>query len=99
LLAWPLYAEQRTNAVMLSEGVGLALALALRPRGRSRTDGIVSREEVAAAVTELIVEAKGAVAREKARELREAAAEAWAPEGPSRNAFQAVVGRWKKAAS
>jgi hydroquinone glucosyltransferase len=98
MLAWPLYAEQRTNAVLLSERVGLALAL--RPRdSRKGNDGVVSREEVAAAVTELIVEAKGAAAREKARELREAAAEAWGPEGPSRNAFQAVVGKWKKAAS
>ena len=40
-----------------------------------------------------------ALAWDKARELREAAAEAWGPEGPSRHAFQAVVGKWKKAAS
>ncbi|TKW15446.1 hypothetical protein SEVIR_5G237100v4 [Setaria viridis] len=93
MLAWPLYAEQRMNAVMLSsERVGLAL----RPR---EEDGVVPREEVAAAVTELIAGEKGAAAREKARELREAAAKAWAPDGPSREAFQAVAGKWKKAAS
>jgi hydroquinone glucosyltransferase len=42
MLAWPLYAEQRTNAVLLSERVGLALAL--RPRdSRKGNDGVVSR--------------------------------------------------------
>ncbi|CAL4975229.1 unnamed protein product [Urochloa decumbens] len=94
MLAWPLYAEQRVNAVMLAERVGLAL----RPRG-DNDDGVVTREEVAAAVTELMVGEKGAAAREKARELREAAAEAWALDGTSRKAFEAVAGEWKKAAA
>ncbi|TVU35888.1 hypothetical protein EJB05_17795, partial [Eragrostis curvula] len=94
-LAWPLYAEQRMNAVMLSERVGLAL----RPMANDRVnDGVVLREEVATAVTELMVGEKGAAAREKARELREAAAEAWAPDGPSCKAFEVVAGKWKNAA-
>ncbi|GJN18354.1 hypothetical protein PR202_gb05507 [Eleusine coracana subsp. coracana] len=90
MLAWPLFAEQRVNAVMLSEGVGLALQL-------SRDDGVVPRDEVAAMVTELMAGEKGAAAREKARELRDAAAKAWAPDGPSRKAFHAVTGKWNKA--
>ncbi|KAL6842575.1 hypothetical protein ACP4OV_027419 [Aristida adscensionis] len=95
-LAWPLYAEQRMNAVMLSERAGMAL----RPRaGGCREDGLVPREEVAAAVRELMVGEKGAAAREKARELREAAEKAWAPDGPSRKAFEVVAGEWKKAAA
>ncbi|KAL6615598.1 hypothetical protein ACP70R_037868 [Stipagrostis hirtigluma subsp. patula] len=92
-LAWPLYAEQRMNAVMLSERAGLAL----RPRASSGENGVVvPREEVAAVVTELMAGEKGAAAREKARELREAAEKAWAPDGPSREAFEAVAGKWKK---
>jgi hydroquinone glucosyltransferase len=92
MLAWPLYAEQRMNAVMLSERAGLAL----RP-SESREDGVVPREEVAAVVTELIAGEKGAAARDKARGLRAAAAKASAPpDGPSRMAFEAVVGKWKQ---
>ncbi|TVU35927.1 hypothetical protein EJB05_17834, partial [Eragrostis curvula] len=93
-LAWPLYAEQRMNAVMLSQRVGLAL----RPMADDKiNDGVILQEEVAAAVTELMVGEKGAEARQKGRELREAAAKAWAPDGPSRKAFEAVVSKWKMA--
>ena len=92
-LAWPLYAEQRMNDVMLSERAGLAL----RPsKGSIRDDGIVPREEVAAVARELIAGHKGAAAREKARELQKTAAKAWAPDGPSRRAFKAVVAKWKE---
>jgi len=94
-LAWPLHAEQRMNAVMLSEQVGLALRL----NGKGKYGVLVPREEVAAAVTELMMGEKGAAARRRARELRDAAAEAWAPDGPSRKTFEAVAGKWKKAAS
>jgi hydroquinone glucosyltransferase len=94
-LAWPLYAEQRMNAVMLSERAGLAL----RPsKGSVRDDdGAVPREEVAAVARELIAGEKGgAAAREKACELQKTAAKAWAPDGPSRRAFEAVVAKWKE---
>jgi len=94
-LAWPLYAEQRMNAVILSEQVGLALRLG-RSGNKGKDGVLVPREEVAAAVTELMVGEKGAAARARARELRDAAAEAWAPDGPSRKAFEAVAGKWKK---
>ncbi|GJM93875.1 hypothetical protein PR202_ga10467 [Eleusine coracana subsp. coracana] len=90
MVAWPLFAEQRVNAVMLSEGVGLALRL-------SRDAGVVPRDKVATVVTELMTGAKGATARKKARELRDAAAKAWARDGPSRKAFHAVTGKWNKA--
>ncbi|CAD6251282.1 unnamed protein product [Miscanthus lutarioriparius] len=49
MVAWPLYAEQRMNAVVLSENVGVALRLRVRP-----DDGLVGREEIAAAVQELM---------------------------------------------
>uniref|UniRef100_A0A0E0JLA7 Glycosyltransferase n=1 Tax=Oryza punctata TaxID=4537 RepID=A0A0E0JLA7_ORYPU len=96
MVAWPLYAEQRMNAVMLSSRAGLAL----RP-SNAREDGVVTRDEVAAVAREIITGEKGAAARRKARELREAAAKATqSPGGPSREAFEAVVGgAWKKAAA
>uniref|UniRef100_A0A0D9YBT9 Uncharacterized protein n=1 Tax=Oryza glumipatula TaxID=40148 RepID=A0A0D9YBT9_9ORYZ len=91
-LAWPLFAEQKMNAVMLSsERVGLA-ALRVRP---DDDRGVVTREEVASAVRELTAGKKGAAARKKARELRAAAAVASAPGGPQQQALEAVVGEWK----
>ncbi|XBI41663.1 hypothetical protein VPH35_126105 [Triticum aestivum] len=71
MVAWPLYAEQRMNAVMLSsDRVGLAL-WERPPLGK---DGaIVPREEVAALVGELMEGEKGAMARKKADHLRDEA--------------------------
>ncbi|XP_039797646.1 UDP-glycosyltransferase 72B1-like [Panicum virgatum] len=96
-LAWSLFAELRMNAVKLaSEHVGLAL------RASSRADGVVPREEVATAAKELMVGEKGAVARERARELRAEARKAsvpGGPAGPAHQALAALVDRWKCAAA
>ena len=80
MVAWPLYAEQRTNAVMLSsDRVGLAL-WERPPLGK---DGaVVPREEVAALVRELMEGEKGAAARTKVSHLRDEAAIASAQSGP-----------------
>ncbi|KAL6888985.1 hypothetical protein ACP4OV_010011 [Aristida adscensionis] len=92
MLAWPLYAEQRMNAAVLTEVTGVA---ALRPAARG--DGLVAREEIAAAVRELMEGEKGGAIRRRARELQEAAARAWSPEGSSRRALGEVAGKWKVA--
>ncbi|KAL6888182.1 hypothetical protein ACP4OV_009208 [Aristida adscensionis] len=92
MLAWPLYAEQRMNAAVLTEVTGVA---ALRPAARG--DGLVAREEIAAAVRELMEGEKGGAVRRRARELQEAAARAWSPEGSSRRALGEVAGKWKVA--
>ncbi|KAG2642847.1 hydroquinone glucosyltransferase-like [Panicum virgatum] len=94
-LAWLLFAEQRMNAVKLaSEHVGLALRVHAR-----EDDGVVPREEVAAAARELMVGDRGAVARQRARELRAEARRASAPGGPAHQALAAVVDMWKCAAA
>ncbi|CAL4970353.1 unnamed protein product [Urochloa decumbens] len=92
MAAWPLYAEQRVNAVILTEVAGVALRPAARGGG-----GLVAREEIAAAVRELLNGEKGSAVRCRARELREAAARAWSPEGSSRRALAEVAGKWKAA--
>ncbi|KAF8736813.1 hypothetical protein HU200_014296 [Digitaria exilis] len=94
VLAWPLFAEQRMNAVKLaSDHVGVALRV-------SGGDGaVVTREEVAVAVRELMVGEKGAVARRRARELRVEAREASVPGGPAHQALAAVVDLWRCAAA
>ncbi|CAL4888903.1 unnamed protein product [Urochloa decumbens] len=94
MLAWPLYAEQRTNAAVLSENVGVALRL------RPRADGLVGREEIAAAVREVMDgEEKGRAVRRRAGDLRRAAARACAPGGSSWRMLEEVAGKWKAAAA
>ncbi|KAI5010716.1 hypothetical protein ZWY2020_012853 [Hordeum vulgare] len=86
MVAWPLYAEQRMNAVVLEGSVGVAL----RPRARERG-------EIAAVVKELMEGAdKGRAVRRQAGDLQQAAARAWSPEGSSRRALEQVAAAWKK---
>ncbi|CAL5022937.1 unnamed protein product [Urochloa decumbens] len=95
MIAWPLYAEQRTNAAVLSENVGVALRL------RPRADGLVGREEIAAVVRELMdgKEEMGRAVRRRAGGLREAARRACAPGGSSWRMLEEVAGKWKAAAA
>jgi hydroquinone glucosyltransferase len=94
MVVWPLYAEQKVNAVVLSENVGLAL----RPRA-TRADGLIAREEIAAAVRELMGgEEKGRAVRRRAEELQRAAALACAPGGSSWQMLEEVAGTWKAVA-
>ncbi|VAI80983.1 unnamed protein product [Triticum turgidum subsp. durum] len=90
MVAWPLYAEQRMNAVMLSsDRVGLAL-WERPPLGK---DGaIVPREEVAALVRELMEGEKGGMARKKADHLRDEAEIASAAGGSQDRALAVVAG-------
>jgi hydroquinone glucosyltransferase len=90
-IAWPMYAEQRMNAKMLSERAGMALRL------KAREDGLVTRDEVAAVARELMAGEKGAAARKKARELGEEMEKGLLPDGASRKALEDVAGRWKAA--
>ncbi|PVH65916.1 hypothetical protein PAHAL_1G103200 [Panicum hallii] len=94
MVAWPLYAEQSMNAVLLSENVGVAL----RPRA-TRADGLIAREAIAAAVRELMDGGeKGRTVRLRAGELQQAVVRACAPEGSSWQMLQEVAGKWKAAA-
>ncbi|KAF2943954.1 hypothetical protein DAI22_02g104000 [Oryza sativa Japonica Group] len=95
MIAWPLYAEQKMNTVILTEVAGVAL----RPVAHGGDGGVVSRKEVAAAVKELMDPGeKGSAVRRRARELQAAAAaRAWSPDGASRRALEEVAGKWKNA--
>uniref|UniRef100_A0A0D9VE71 Glycosyltransferase n=1 Tax=Leersia perrieri TaxID=77586 RepID=A0A0D9VE71_9ORYZ len=95
MVAWPLHAEQRMNAVILEDSVGVAL----RPRRREAA-AVIGREEIAAAVKEVMEEeGRGGGVRRRAREMKEEAARAWSPEGSSRRALEEVAGKWKAAAA
>ncbi|CAL4983654.1 unnamed protein product [Urochloa decumbens] len=85
MVAWPLFAEQRQNAVMLSEGIGAAIRV---PESKGR-------EKIAATVRELMEgEGKGAAVRAKVAELQKAAAEGLKEGGAAAAALAEVVDKW-----
>ncbi|XP_072964859.1 UDP-glycosyltransferase 72B3-like [Typha angustifolia] len=91
MVAWPLFAEQKQNAVMLVDGIGVAL----RP-GARRADGVVEREEIARVTRELMEGEEGMRVRTKVRELKEAAERGLREEGKSYKALQEVANKWKR---
>ncbi|WVZ50739.1 hypothetical protein U9M48_001966 [Paspalum notatum var. saurae] len=85
MVAWPLYAEQRQNAVMLADGVGAAVRV---PEAKGRV-------KIAAAVREVMVGAgRGAEVRKKVAELQKAAADGLKEGGNAAAALAEVVGTW-----
>ncbi|GMP39734.1 hypothetical protein CsSME_00010451 [Camellia sinensis var. sinensis] len=77
LIAWPLFAEQKMNAVMLTEG----LKVALRPK--SHESGLVGREEIAEVVKSLMEGEDGKEVRRRMEGLKNAAAKVFSGEGSS----------------
>ncbi|XP_066377882.1 UDP-glycosyltransferase 72B3-like [Miscanthus floridulus] len=90
MLAWPLFAEQRLNAVMLAEGAGAAIRLPERK----------DKETIASVVRELMVgEGKGAMVRVKVAQLHKAAAEGLREGGAATTALDEVVDKWEAEAN
>ncbi|XP_057836378.2 UDP-glycosyltransferase 72B1 [Cryptomeria japonica] len=67
MIAWPLFAEQRMNKVILVKQIQVAIDL------RMESNGFVRREEVERAVRELMEGEEGSKAREKMKELKDKA--------------------------
>ncbi|XP_020596572.1 LOW QUALITY PROTEIN: hydroquinone glucosyltransferase-like, partial [Phalaenopsis equestris] len=89
MIVWPLFAEQRMNAVLLVEGVGAAMAL------KVRQDGVYDREEIGRVVRELMEGEEGERTRKRAKELQVEAAAAMGEGGSSAVALAAVAEKWK----
>ncbi|KAK3118830.1 hypothetical protein QOZ80_9BG0708870 [Eleusine coracana subsp. coracana] len=87
MVAWPLYAEQRQNAVMLAdESVGAAIRVPEKGK---------DAERIAAVVRELMEgEGKGAAVRAKVAEMRKAAADGLREGGAAAAALAEVVDKW-----
>lgn len=64
MVAWPLYAEQKMNAAMLSEKIGVAARVV------AEEDGIVCREKIAEVIRRVMVDEEGIVMREKVKECK-----------------------------
>ncbi|KAK1302765.1 UDP-glycosyltransferase 72B1 [Acorus calamus] len=90
LIAWPLYAEQKMNAVML---VGDA-KIAIRPMVGE--DGVVRREEVSRIVRALMEGEEGMGVRGRVKELQEGAKKALSQGGSSCKALSEVALKLEK---
>ncbi|CAN4111480.1 unnamed protein product [Withania somnifera] len=91
LIAWPLYAEQRMNAVMLSEDIKVAL----RPKVNEE-NGLVGRLEIAKVVKGLMEGEEGKGVRSRMRDLKDAAAKVLSDDGSSTKALAELATKMKK---
>ncbi|KAK3224052.1 hypothetical protein Dsin_011077 [Dipteronia sinensis] len=83
MIVWPLYAEQRMNATMLTEELGVAVRSERLP-----TKGVVGREEIERMVRRVMAdEEEGNAIRRKVRELKLSAERASVKGGSSYNAL------------
>lgn len=89
LIAWPLYAEQKMNAVMLTEDVKVAL------RPRVSENGIIGRVEIAKVVKGLMEGEEGKQVRNRMRDLKDAAETVLSPDGSSTRSLAELAQKWK----
>ncbi|XVF80205.1 hypothetical protein PTKIN_Ptkin15bG0052400 [Pterospermum kingtungense] len=90
LIAWPLYAEQKMNAVVLTEDIKYAL------RPKPNENGLVCRDEIAKAVKGLMEGEEGKGVRNRMKDLKEAAAKVLSENGSSTKALSEVANKWRK---
>ncbi|KAL4393390.1 hypothetical protein AHAS_Ahas02G0047200 [Arachis hypogaea] len=87
MIAWPLFAEQRMNAILLTD----VLRVAARPQGEE--DGVVNREEIAKVVKRIMDHGneEGLEMRKRTQELSYAAAAALSENGSSTKALSSLA--------
>ncbi|XP_021275065.1 UDP-glycosyltransferase 72E2-like [Herrania umbratica] len=87
MIAWPLYAEQKMNAALLTEEFGIAV----RPK-LSQTDEIVERDEIATMVKMIMVDnEEGHAMRTRVKELNSSAEKALSKGGSSYNSLSQIA--------
>ncbi|KAB1215466.1 Hydroquinone glucosyltransferase [Morella rubra] len=89
LIAWPLYAEQRTNSVLLADDLKVAL------RVKYNDNGLVGHKDIANYARSLIEGDEGKLLRSKMKELKDAAEVALSQEGSSTKSLAEVAEIWK----
>ncbi|XP_026381575.1 UDP-glycosyltransferase 72B3-like [Papaver somniferum] len=100
MIAWPLYAEQRSNAAMLEEEIGVAV------RVKSDENGVVGREEIGKLISLLMDEGNedethkvGFNLRSKAKQLQILMSEAINEGESSYHSLSEVADEWKASTS
>ncbi|GAV76325.1 UDPGT domain-containing protein [Cephalotus follicularis] len=89
MVAWPIYAEQRYNRVLLVEEMKIALPM------NELENGFVSAAEVEKRVRELMDSVEGNLVRERTMAMKNAAMYALSEGGSSRIALAKFVESWK----
>lgn len=87
LIAWPLFAEQRMNAVLLTED----LKVALRPKANEK--GLIEREEIAKVIKDLMASEEGKKAQNRMKVLKIAAEKALTGDGSSKRALSELASK------
>ncbi|XWS45374.1 hypothetical protein CRYUN_Cryun15aG0131400 [Craigia yunnanensis] len=91
MIAWPLYAEQRMNATLLTEEIGIAVRSETIP-----SKGVVGRDEIEKMVRKIFVDDAGRQMRARVKELKLSAEKAWSNGGSSYNALAEMVKHCQK---
>ncbi|XP_021274537.1 anthocyanidin 3-O-glucosyltransferase 5-like [Herrania umbratica] len=86
MIVWPLYAEQKMNAAMLAEHIGMALRLKLLP-----SEDVIERSEIEAMVRKLLVGKEGEAFRARVKMLKSWAEKALSNGGGSYNSLANVA--------
>ncbi|MBA0655587.1 hypothetical protein Goklo_008057 [Gossypium klotzschianum] len=86
MIAWPLYAEQKMNASMLTEDIGASLRVMA-----VESDAAVGREKIRSVVRKILVDRQGRNIRSRIKELKDNAANALAKGGSSYNSMSQVA--------
>jgi len=90
MLAWPLYAEQKLNKVVLVEEMKVGLGV------QGNKDGLVSSTELGSRVKELMDSDKGKEIRQKIFKMKISASEAMGEGGSSIIALNRLVELWRE---
>uniref|UniRef100_A0A7N0SVZ6 Glycosyltransferase n=1 Tax=Kalanchoe fedtschenkoi TaxID=63787 RepID=A0A7N0SVZ6_KALFE len=86
MIAWPLYSEQKMNATMLSEHLGIGVGSRKRP-----DEGVIGREEVEKMVRIVMEDGEGGAGfRGRAKELKVSAAEAVDKAGNGSSSYRSL---------
>lgn len=86
IIAWPLYAEQRTNATMLTEELGVAVRPKVLP-----TKKVVEREEIGEMVRRVMQYQEGKIIRDKIKQLKISGYKCLVIGGSSYDSMRAVL--------
>uniref|UniRef100_A0A2N9GU25 Glycosyltransferase n=1 Tax=Fagus sylvatica TaxID=28930 RepID=A0A2N9GU25_FAGSY len=86
MIAYPLFAEQRMNATMLTEEFGMAVRLEVLP-----SKNVVGREEIRKKVRKIMVDKEGHVIRDRVNELKYSAEKAMCKGGSSHKALSELA--------
>lgn len=90
IIAWPLYAEQKMNAILLAEDVKVALW------PKIGENGLVGSEEIAKVVNILMVGEEGKKIRNGMKGLKDAAINVLSHNGSSTQSLSKLTSQWRK---